>query len=989
MYLKGVNIQGFKSFADKVELQFGPGVSVVVGPNGSGKSNIVDAMRWVLGEQSVKSLRGAKMEDIIFSGSTKRKAVGLAEVSLTLDNTNGYFNSQYSEISITRRFYRSGEGEFLINKRPCRLKDVHELFMDTGLGREAFSIIGQGKVDEILNSKPEERRFLVEEVAGIIKYKNRKKEASKKLEETELHLHRISDLINELGDQLGPLQLQSSKALKYKEIKKELDALEIAALLDNIEAINRNINIIQGEFNTLQKEKILADTELTQKNAQFESIKYNLHQKNEALSELQQSFYQIVNQLEKLEGAISHNNSLLKEYSLQKNNSSEELVELQERQKSILHQITQMDNQLETVKAKEADQRENLIKIERQLTIEKKFLTELITAIEELKQQLFDNATNRAQQKNLSIHGDAEHKKLFVAREKKEQESNKLIEEIALLEEKEQQIINQLKKIINDIDNYTNSKKQLESELFDQNQWKQGLLKSFKEKELDIQQKMSRLKVLRDMQSSYEGYQFGVKAILKEAEEKPDRLPGIVGTVGELIKVEKKYITAIETALGGAIQNIVTTTQQAAKLGIAYLKGRQAGRCTFLPIDSIQAFPKFNLSIVKDWPKVYGIASELMDYEAKLSAIIGQLLNRTVIVEDIDTAIKVAKEFQYKVKVVTVAGEVVSPGGALTGGSSKVQSGGLLSRGNEIEQLDSYIQQKQNELAATETDILKSEQLCNGIEEKLQGINEAIQQIKVNKVELDKDISQSNSEIIRNKNYYQLSLEELAQIKEELIKVQLDTRAAQARAQEYDQNEEKIQALINSKQIEAKKSQERIEQLNQEVTEEKVALANVTQDTVYTAEQITNLKETLNQDNATILKKEQAIDSLAERISDLDKQIIEDEQTLRENIAFKKEKETQIVSKKNEIALFEAQLKELEVDIKRLTQTLSEKTERLHQLEIRQTRAESEQTALVDRLTENFSLNINEAKELAAATFNRKQDMPKIKTLKKELEELG
>jgi chromosome segregation protein len=989
VFLKGLTLQGFKSFADKSELQFGSGISVIVGPNGSGKSNIADGIRWVLGEQSVKSLRGAKMEDIIFSGSAKRRSVGMAEVSLTLDNTSSYFQSQYSEITITRRLFRSGESEFFINKRPCRLKDVHELFMDTGLGKEAFSIIGQGRVEEILNAKPEERRFVIEEAAGIIKYKNRKKEAAKRLNETEQHLQRISDLIIELGEQLGPLEIQAKKANAYKILKAELDNLEIAVLIGEVSKLNRIIGEINSSLEILLKVKLDLETKIVQGNNLFQEMKLKFTTWTGEYNQAKQYLFVLSSHIEKIEAKIQHNHQLLEEYQLQERSLANEIKYLTAKIEENTDEINRLTIDQEHLRHQKHIAKNNLNIILRDFEKNKDDLNRMLHLQEELNNNLFNIASDRAKQKNIVNYSESEISKLKNELEKKTTEAAELRIHMGKLEKKHDKLSLKFLDWHNEMENLKIKKEQLENSKLQSITHESLLQNNVKELELGQEQVSSRLATLKEMQNSFEGYQSGAKAILSKWQMNPDRLPGILGAVGELIDVEERYLTAIETSLGSSLQYIVTKSQQAAKLAINYLKESQAGRCTFLPLDTVRAYPKVNLGEVANWAKVHGVAGDLIKCDSQYQRIVGYLLNKIIIVEDIDTAVLAAKRFNYKVKIVTLAGEVISPGGALTGGTHKYKQAGLLNRVKEIAHLETRLDEGRIAIKIIADEFQKARLHSISLEKKIAELVDEIQKMNLAKVELDKDLDQNNIEIIRNNNNLQALQQELNLLNQEIEKITTEQVQAGGKIAEIELEELKVRQRVTELQSLVAKLQDTIETTNSQITEEKIKQANLHQEINHLENHIAKQTNNCQMITEELAKKEQELNNIKGKIENIQQVFTGDQGMLTVKIKEKKNQEAVVADIHNQNISLEEMIRGQEEENRTLMKKLSDEREQIHQLEIKLAKAESEKTAYLERLAESFSYIYTEDQQMPVLEYSKREAQEKTREYKLQIESMG
>lgn len=683
MFLKRLDIIGFKSFADRIGVDFVQGVTAVVGPNGSGKSNITDAIRWVLGEQSAKSLRGSKMEDIIFAGSDTRKPLNYAEVTLTLDNQDEGLSIDYNEVSVTRRVTRSGDSEFLINKQPCRLKDIIDLFMDSGLGREAFSIISQGKVEEILNSKAEDRRTIFEEAAGVLKYKNRKKKAEAKLVETQDNLNRVNDILHELEGQVEPLKIQASMAKDYLEKKEELEKIEVALTVYDIEDLHQKWTRVSTHIAEHQQDEIKLSEQLQVKEAKIEETRDHITALDESITDLQNVLLHASEELEKLEGR----KEVLKE---RKKNASQNRAQLEKSIAELTEKISQLKNnrdiqadlvnkltvQVNTLQSQLKEKQEKLAL----------FTENMDEKIESLKSEYIELLNDHAGAKNELKYIDQQIEKQETKSSRLDSENVKFIEERQIAQEKMLQVQTLLEKVQKNLSNQVASfrEKQRKLENVKNNYQKQE--KTLYQAYQILQQAKSRKDMLEEMEEDYSGFFQGVKEILKARGKK---LQGIEGAVAELVTVPKEYETAFETALGGALQHIVVDNEQNARMAIQFLKQNSFGRATFLPLSVIKGrlFSTSQLSSIQNHPSLVGSAVDLVSFDPKYSEVISNLLGNVVITKDLKGANELAKILQYRCRLVTIDGDIVNPGGSMTGGAQKQKTSSLLTRKGELEDL--------------------------------------------------------------------------------------------------------------------------------------------------------------------------------------------------------------------------------------------------------------------------------------------------------------
>ena len=667
MYLKRLELQGFKSFADKTVLEFMPGITSVIGPNGSGKSNISDSIRWVLGEQSMKSLRGAKSLDIIFAGTQNRKSLGFAEASLVFDNSDGALPIEYTEVTVTRKIYRSGETGYFINKVPCRLKDVLELFMDTGIGKDGYSIIGQGKIDEILSNKSEDRRNIFEEAAGIVKYRTRKQESEKKLERTKLNLLRINDILSEIETNIEPLKAQSEKAKKYLNIREELKNIEIGLFLYNIEKYKK-------ELEEIVKDEEIYNSQLSDEEGKLERIKQLTEDLKNEIDEITLKIEEMSNIGFESQKEIEMLNSDINVANTRIANNKENAVRYEKEIEEAKQKLESLKEEIEQKKQKRENLKENKIK----------YQTEL-----EGKEAELAKLTKTLSDKELEIEGYKQtvetntDKKYELQSEINTQEINH-----ENYEKRQKQIKNEITNYISELDSTRLQKEEIAkgfyeiegkrnkivSNLEEINSQKEEADKKIKAYETNINAyqseeriKQSKLKFLIETEKEKEGYIKSVKSLLKDCENIKELGKGMHGVLANIIEVPEQYQTAIEMCLGASLQNIVTETEEDAKKLVEHLRKNNLGRASFLPITSVRGR---KLDKIKGHEKgVIGIASDLVKYDKKYEQIITNLLGRTVVVDNMDTAIKVAKQNGYTVRIITTQGDVINPSGAITGGS--------------------------------------------------------------------------------------------------------------------------------------------------------------------------------------------------------------------------------------------------------------------------------------------------------------------------------
>lgn len=723
MYLKSIEVHGFKSFANKIVLDFNDGITAIVGPNGSGKSNIADAVRWVLGEQSAKQLRGSKMEDVIFSGTESRKPLSYAYVAITLDNSDHKLDIEFEEVTVSRRVYRSGESEYLINGSSCRLKDIQILFMDTGIGKEGYSIIGQGQVDKILSGKPEDRRELFDEAAGIVKFKRRKYIAEKNLEEERLNLSRVTDIISEIERQLAPLEKQSETAKIFLKHKEELKGLEVSLFLKEYDKIRSNRDEVANKLDIATKDMETTKNEHEKTKEEYKRLEVQLEEFDNNIEVDKSSYNELLLMNEKAEGEIKLLNEQInshlqndeyyqerihqseQEILIKKNEEDEYLVQKQE----IDEKIATLDDTLSEALVKLEKVRENISNYSKE--------------IEECNNAIFEYLNN-----NSSIKSNMQRYETMLEQNniRKAQLNQKILKSKSdeeLLEEEINKCKYNLKKVSDEIIEYTSESADLKKTIKESQESIDTTSGKINELQRRYHIEKSKLESLINLTERYEGYGNSIKRVMERKASKP----GIVGVVADIIKTDKEYETAIETALGQTIQNIVTEDEQTAKELITFLKKNKYGRATFLPLTNITSSRNLHSHKALNEPGVIGIASTLVVAEDKYSALMNYLLGRIVVVDNIDNATRIARKWGYSLRIVTLEGESLTPGGSISGGAYRNVSN-LLGRRREIEALEATIKKLEKQSKALFADMEKAKEKSSNEVARLNEIRELLQE---------------------------------------------------------------------------------------------------------------------------------------------------------------------------------------------------------------------------------------------------------------------
>lgn len=797
MYLKSIEVQGFKSFANKIVFDFHNGITGIVGPNGSGKSNVGDAVRWVLGEQSAKQLRGASMQDIIFAGTENRKPLSYAYVAITLDNADHKLPVDYEEVTVARRVYRSGESEYLLNGNTCRLKDVTELFYDTGIGKEGYSIIGQGQIDKILSGKPEERRELFDEAAGIVKFKRRKNTTLKKLEEEQQNLVRVTDILSELTKQLEPLERQSETAKIYLAKRENLKELDINMFLLEYEHTGNLIRELEEKTRIAENQLKEAQDAHSRTKDEYERLEKILEELNERMEALREESRDRAIRKQQLSGEI---NVLHEQILAGEQNDSH----YRSRLLAVQEDTEKKSADQEALEEQKADLQANLREIDRKLADEQKKMDNIQSSIEECtqvvedgKNEIIEILNSRANTKGKAQRFDAMKEQLDI---RKAGISQRILS-LKTQEEEQQSAIDQAQKEYDTITKAIQETREEGSRLTKEIHAIQETLKQqntqLEKEQTSYHREASRLESLRNITERYDGYGNSIRRVM----EQKNHVPGIRGVVADIIHVEKNYEIAIETALGGSIQNIVTDNEQTAKQMIEFLKKNRYGRATFLPLNSISSRGEFNQRGALNEPGAIGLASGLVTAEKEYDGLIGYLLGRVLVVDHIDHAIAIARKYRHSIRMVTLEGESLSPGGSMTGGAFKNNSN-LLGRRREIEELE----KKVKELAAGYHEIRQSMEDNRSRRNEMRDTVAALQQkfqeqsIQQNTARLNIEQLEKKAEEIRG-GYTRIEREQ-EEIRLQARDMQADNIKITQELEASKRDEEELETFIETRQKE-------------------------------------------------------------------------------------------------------------------------------------------------------------------------------------------
>lgn len=986
MNLKQIEMVGFKSFADPIKLTFGEGITAIVGPNGCGKSNVADAIRWVLGEQSSKMLRGSEMQDVIFKGTEKRKSLSFCEVSLCFDNTNRIFKVDYDEIVITRKLYRSGDSEYMINRTPCRLKDIVETLHDSGIGKSGYSIIGQGKVEEIIGSKPEDRRAIFEEAAGIAKFKAKKIEAERKLNRTQDNLTRINDIISEIDRQLAPLKRQSETAKVYLDLKEKLKNLEVNAYIYQYDYAASNKSAIQEKIDAILEEMEIRQRDLDSTINDYNDTYNEINGLDDSISELRDKILELTVLLEKQTGETNLN---------------------RERLSNAESEVNRVKQELQKNETRKEDLSENLQKVSNVISGKKLSLTEKkhkLNEVEERYQSVFselesgENETKEAQKKlfeSLSKMGDV--KAQISALNVEKNTYNKSIDEyqnqLKLVSEKfdtNEEELSRHNSILNElISKETELEIEIENSVAVQNA-KSSELKTLEteinELKSNILSLQNHKKLLEDMQREYEGFNGSVKRLLSDSEKNRELRNRIVGVLASLIKVPATYQTAIEMALGNAVQNIVTNTDEDAKYLINYLKQMQYGRVTFLPINNVKPryFDRSNFRLLST-PGCFGLASELITFDNKLENIVSSLLGTTVVVNNINTAVSLAKQGNYSFRIVTLDGDIISPQGSITGGSKKTQVANLLSRESDIElsakQIDELLVQK--DLKAKNLEKLTAEynMLVSEINEKTATLrkfeishaqeSEICNRYSLISADLENETNKLTSEIAKARQMVYSIENELSKIEsQEDVSVTSDFDSQNSQFNELKSKKELYSSQITTLKVEIASIEGEIISLEQE----KIRLENELYEVKELNYELSNEYERNRQQYETMKNAIKVSDNSSES-NEIEKSLGE----LKSELSSKGDSKQELQSK---LRLLEEQRMNLSAEVNRLQ-------DRKYQQDLALTKVDTDIETMQERVWTEYELTYSTALAYKQEFFNLKEAMPEISKIKKEISKLG
>lgn len=986
MYLKRIELQGFKSFANKTVLELKPGITAIIGPNGSGKSNISDAIKWVLGEQSMKELRGDKSEDIIFAGTASRKSLGFAEVSIVLDNSDKSLPVEFDEVTVTRRLYRTGESGYYINKVQCRLKDVQELFMDTGIGKNGYSIIGQGKIDEILSSKSEDRRKIFEEAAGIVKYRTRRDETEKKLEQTKVNLMRINDILTEIENNMEPLRAQADKAREYLQLKESLKNIEIGLYLYKIDDLKSKIEKLNNDKAIYEKQSEDENKKLNEKQELKAEIKEFIDQISSQIERLQNINFESKNEIEKINSNINISNERISNNIQNKDRLEKEITEAKEN-------INALKNDMENREIK----RQNLLK-ERE-----KFSKEL-----EEKEQELERITEKLSTEELQIEDKKkENEELIEKRYELQNKVTMIATNFDNLEERKKQNKKGCEKNISELDEKRTLKNTINNQINEILVKRNNLQKSLEETQEkrnkiekrqqefnnaiakltdEKRMKTSKYNFLVETEREKEGYAKSVKSLLLACENNALLNNGIDGVLANIISTDEKYQVAIEMALGSAMQNIVTDTANDAKKMIEYLRKNNLGRASFLPISEIRG------NKIREFTKtdgVIGVASDIVKYEKKYENVILNLLGKTIVVDNIETAIKISKIDKHSYRIVTIDGDIINTSGAMTGGSVLKKTANLLGRRNEIDKLKNKIASIDKELEDIFTEKDEFTKQNEDIIKQTNTITEDIQSIEIELATVNEKKNAIDAEIEKLITHKEKIESEIAQIEKEQQENTIEKEETLDSINKITEKTDVLQSQIMEFEKLNKDNQEYIDSLNQDITDLKISVSSFDESNVSMDEFMQRIKNDIEDENNKIEKDSNQILSIEKNNAEL-RETIENCKLNIEKIKLEASNSIEKIEElKNKKVSKDVELEKIESEITTQFETIQKVKEGLIKADTKKQSLSQDLNEIINDLWNDYEITPNNASERYEKTTNISETTKQVNNLHEQIKDLG
>ena len=977
MYLKSIEVQGFKSFANKIKFEFHNGITGIVGPNGSGKSNVADAVRWVLGEQSAKQLRGGNMQDVIFSGTQLRKPLGYASVAITLDNADHKLDTSYEEVTVTRRLYRSGESEYLMNGAACRLRDIQELFYDTGIGKEGYSIIGQGQIDKILSNKPDDRRELFDEAAGIVKFKRRKATTLKKLEEEESNLTRVSDILSELTRQLGPLRRQSESARIYLKKRDELKLLDLNMFLVDRERMEKEYDRLQQTYGASSEELAETKAQFEKTKEEYDVLEKQLEELEKEIEEKREKTSENALSLKQLEGQIQVLQEQIRTASENRRMHAERLDAIDSEYEGRKAQLKELEQTRDEAKIQGKENQTETDRIQSELDVLHDAMVQSTLTMNQAKTSQIDLLNQKASAKGKLQRYDAMLEQIGIRK-------SMLSQRVLVLkndEEKQQDVLincrAEYRKLAKEIEGADGKRSANQKQIEKLQQEIVNEQREVDNRQLLFHREESRLETLRNMSERYDGYGNSIRRVM----EQKSRVPGLIGVVADLIKTDKKYETAIETALGGAIQNIVTKDEKTAKEMIGFLKKNRYGRATFLPLSAISAKGGLPMTQLLKEEGVIQSADRLVHTEPEFAELMRSLLGRTLVVETIDHGIALQKKNHHSLRIVTLEGELLNPGGSMTGGAFKNTSN-LLGRRREIEELEKQVKKLSTDLDELKQGLETKRTLRNALRDEIADIAEKVKdkQLDLNTAEMS--IRQAEQRIREIQSGYSQLKGESSEIESQIreideFKLSIQKEMKELKSSEKDSQETALsqETLLNQQKDQETELAKQLESLHLKGSE-------LSQQLSFHEENITRIRREL-----------ETLQAEKEDISGKQTERSHEEEEKKQQMA---EIEATMAAGREQDGILQAELAKTQQEKEKLQGTHRQFFAKRDELSEHQNRLDKECYRLrsqLDKLEESQESQINyiwdeyEITPVQAASY-RMEEVPERTVLKKQLNEV-
>ena len=965
MFLKSVTAFGFKSFADRTALEFGAGITAVVGPNGSGKSNISDAVRWVLGEQSAKYLRGSKMEDIIFSGTSRRRALGVAEVTLVFDNRDHMLPLDFDEVSITRRLYRSGDSDYAINKKNCRLKDILDLLADTGMGKGAMFLIGQNKIDEILNSRPEDRRSIFEEAAGIARFRMRKKEATRRLDDTANNLTRINDIKSEVESRVEPLRIESERTMRYNELNGKLRLCKLTQFVQRVETIEQARAKLQQEQEDCNRIFLEKSTEVSGQEAFLTELQQELDALNDQVSHIQAGITEKEKALEAIKGEDAVLDERIEQSIRQQGNIAKRDVKLQEQIKQWTAQMETLAKEFDVLEAKRDEAAALVTDLEQQQQERLQAQKDNEAKIQELTDSNFEDMRKMVELRNEIRQLETEQEQRMNRRNRLKDDVDAAEQRVTELTEEQRGLISRKGELEQDVARYIKEGNELAARAAEKRQAFQGVDKKYNECQTQIAAVESRLHLLRDMQQSLEGFGFGVKAVMQSRESWH---ADVIGPAAALISVEPEYVTAMETALGAGSQNIVIQSADAAKQAIRYLKERKEGRATFLPLDTIkEPVLKAEEKALARLPGLRGFAADLLQCKEEVKPAIRFLIGRVLVAETMDHAMEAAKKSGFRIRVVTLDGDVVNIGGSLTGGSRPKKESGYLTRERDVKAQEAALRKFNKNLLAIQEEKEVLEDELQEQEKRLSVLRDTVQQKNIRLTEMKAEEQRLSEELKRENEALELAMDTRSQLANEYLSVRQLLADKRKPLQEMEAANEEAKNTLDALQKKISSDKSALETLALRLQDARVQA------------------ETANTQRQLKSERMQQLDSDLGRLQAEFNADTDEHEKLEKTIESSKQKKTELVEQSKalmqelqDILTGQHDYTEQRLDLtqkqgaageklKTLRGELAKAEAKVHQNEVDNAKLESDYQNALEQLTSEYKVNLAEAKEEAKA----------------------